>query len=420
VGPDSNKSLLRSIARDVSIVVEQDLMQLPKSRLPVVGLLAQSALARLAVQMAAVVYGWGMLKETGSSFSASLIMAASLAALIFGTMFAGRLIARFGAHQIALTGTWLSCVAAFAIAILFSCGLASPYVIAVIAALGMILDGPAAVATETNYPEIARIGGVNLTRLNALDDALDNSATLVAPAAGAALIAGTSVSVALYALALLGALTALILTFALPRFRIPHHASAAGISKAFHFIRTDRLLFPMTVLLCSMLAIFWALELVILPRAISEAGNGPGTLAASLFAAGVGGLSGAVLSGILANKIRIATLVPLAFAMLAASAALLLLLPAIAPLIASGYLMGLASGLIMAPVTTLYQTRPPKFLRADVQSLSAALVLSATPAALLTSGILIDLVQPSTLVWCVVAGVVLTAAGSWIWLSRVE
>lgn len=40
------------------------------------GLLAQSGHARLSDQMAAIVYGWGLLKETGSSVTSGLVMAA--------------------------------------------------------------------------------------------------------------------------------------------------------------------------------------------------------------------------------------------------------------------------------------------------------------------------------------------------------
>ena len=48
------------------------------------GLLTQSGLARLADQMAAIVYGWGLLNDSGSSTSGAMVMAASFAALVIG------------------------------------------------------------------------------------------------------------------------------------------------------------------------------------------------------------------------------------------------------------------------------------------------------------------------------------------------
>ena len=77
-------------------------MQVVKTRKPLFGLLVQSGLGRFADRMAAIVYGWAILQQTGSGLWAGVVIAAHVGVLVIGTLFAGRLIARFGARRVAL------------------------------------------------------------------------------------------------------------------------------------------------------------------------------------------------------------------------------------------------------------------------------------------------------------------------------
>jgi MFS family permease len=395
-------------------------MRIPKTKTPLFGLLAQSGLARFANQMSAVVYGWGMLQETGSSLASGLIMASSIGAAMIGTLFAGRLIARFGSRPLVLWGNWVSCGAALAIAYCFTAGLADPMLVALIAAIGAILDGPAAVASETNYPKIARIGRVDLMRFNAWDDGLDHGATLVAPALGAAVIAAVSVSGATWLLVILGFFAAGLVTLALPAFKGASETGNASLRMAFEYLKADTLLFRLTILFCAVIAIFASVELTILPRAIKEAGLAAATLASVLFGIGAGGIGGALLAAPTSRCLQLSSLVALVFALLAASVTIMAFAHTTALFVASGVLAGLGSGLISAPVSTLLQTRPPSALRADVQSLVGALSVAATPASLLLTAWLADAVQIQNIVIvsaaCLIALTMLAA----FWLSNAK
>ena len=131
-------------------------MKLVRARWPIVGLMIQSGFARCANQMAEIVYGWAIQQQTGSGLAAGFVMAASVGALVVGTLFAGRIVARWGVRRVALSGAWVSALSACVIASLFAAGHADPLTIAAVAALGAVLDGPATTAVEPNLPAVAR------------------------------------------------------------------------------------------------------------------------------------------------------------------------------------------------------------------------------------------------------------------------
>jgi macrolide resistance protein len=387
-------------------------MRVLRSVWPMLGLLAQSGLARLSDQMAAVVYGWGLLETSGSSAGPSLVMAASFGALVIGTLFAGRLIAHFGARSVALVGLWTSLVAAALIAVLTSLGNADPTVIAIVAAAGAILDGPAGIASETKYPQIARLAHFDLLRLNAIDDGLDNAAGLIAPALGALVVSALGLAAGATLIAILSFLAALLCTASFPAFRTSSH-SGGGVASALLHLANDRLLISTTALLALIIALFVAIELVILPRALfEEEGLGAQALATFLFSAGLSGILGAFLAAPAARWLNLANLLSGATAMMALG----VLLPSLGlswiVLVVSGVLVGLPAGIVTPPISSLYQLRPPQHLRADLQALLGAIFFSAAPVAILIAGVAVDRVDTGTLLFWLSIAVAMVALGA--------
>ena len=365
-------------------------MRPAKATWPMLGLLTQSGLARLSDQMAAIVYGWGLLNDSGSSASGAIVMAASFSALVIGTLFAGRLISVFGARQIALAGVWVSVVAAGLIALMLHFGFTNPALIAVLAALGAILDGPSAIASKTHYPQIAKLARFDLIRLNALDDGLDGGATLIAPATGVVLVTSFGLAGGATALAVLGLCAALILSASFPRFKPVSGASVITLRAVLKALLADRLLTWLTVLLSIAIGIFAAVQLVMLPRLLVGAADGGQQLTLFLIAGGVAALVGAAVSRRFAASLPLPLLLSAAFLFIAAGTGLLALSIETPALLTSAALTGLPSGLIGPLAASIYQTRPQRALRADIQALSGALVFAAAPIAVLAAGIALD------------------------------
>jgi uncharacterized protein len=376
-------------------------MRPAKATWPMIGLLAQSGLARLADQMAAIVYGWGLLSESGESTDGALVMAASFAALVGGTLFAGRLISILGARVVALAGIWTSVGAASLIALLLHLGLASPALIAVLAACGAILDGPSAIASETHYPQVARLARFDLVRLNALDDGFDGAATLIAPAAGVVLVTGFGLAGGATALALVGLTAALILTGAFPRFKPIAGAGCITLPRVGRALLADTVLAWLTLLLSVAVGVFVAVELVVLPRLLKGTANDARQLTMFLVVGGIAALVGAASSRRFAASLSLRAVIAAAFLSLAAGILLLAVSIETPVLLASAVLSGLPSGLIGPLAASIYQTRPPRALRADMQAVSGALIFAAAPIAVLAAGVAVDAVPAqATLVAC--------------------
>lgn len=376
-------------------------MRLARATWPMISLLAQSGLARLADQMAAIVYGWGLLGESGESTDGALVMAASFAALVCGTLFAGRLIGILGARVVALAGIWISVGAASLIALSLHLDLASPASIAVLAACGAILDGPSAIASETRYPQVARLARFDLVRLNALDDGFDGAATLIAPAAGVLLVTGFGLAGGATALALVGLTAALLLTAAFPRFKPIAGAGCITLPAVGRALLADPVLAWLTLLLSVAVGVFVAVELVMLPRLLKGTTNDARQLTMFLVVAGIAALVGAASSRRFAASLSLRTLLAAAFLSLAAGILLLAASIATPALLASAVLNGLPCGVIGPLAASIYQTRPPRALRADIQAVSGALVFAAAPIAILAAGVAVDAVPPqATLVAC--------------------
>lgn len=395
-------------------------MKLIETRKPMLSLLMQSGIGRLGDHMAGVVYGWGMLQQTGSSFLSGLVIAAHLGALVVGTLFAGRLIARFGARRVAITGAWTSALAAAAVAALLASGNASALLIAVVAAIGASLDGPANIASETNYPEVARIARWNVLHLNALDDSLDSMALLFAPAIGAGLVVAFGVNVAAGAIAALAITSAVIVTLALPRFRNVGALTASSLGRVLRFMRSDPVLFPLTVLSSLVFGIIIAIQLVALPMAVKQAGGDPTTVAAVLSAAAAGSLAGALITAFLRNRLTLGPVVAVCFLGMALGTAMLTMGLEMWRVIAAGVIVGLPLGAVMPVAVTLFQSRPTRAMRADVQSVAGALVFAATPVAILLTGLAADALSIRGVLLAMAVMLVVLAAVALAWLPRLN
>ncbi len=385
-------------------------MKLVRARWPIVGLMIQSGFARCANQMAAIVYGWAIQQQTGSGLAAGFVMAASVGALVVGTLFAGRIVARWGVRRVALSGAWVSALSACVIASLFAAGHADPLTIAAVAALGAVLDGPATIAVETNFPAVARLARVRLLSLNAVNESLEHLAALMAPAVGVAIMAVAGSSAGVAAVAGLSLLGATILTAALPPFRTLQTARATRLRTIVDWLSRDRLVCALVVLLSLAVSLLASIQLVILPLALGHRGDGAQGLAMFLAMFGVGGLLGALGAGIYKGAIAFRWLLPIVFLCLAIATTFLVASTSAFNLAIGGLLSGACVGFVSPPHATALQQRPPKHLRADIQAISGALIFAGAPVAMVGLGLLSEALRAGDLLSIVAGGFVVLAA----------
>jgi MFS family permease len=360
---------------------------LARRSFPFFGVLITGAFARLANAAGAIAYPWVALDLGGPSF-AGLVAASSLAPLILGHLFAGVAVDKLGVRACAVIGETVSAASALGIALLAATNQLNSGAFMALAALGAVLDGPARVANQARWPEIARLARAPLARATAIDSAIDHAATLCGPlAAGAALMWGGQ-TVALWTVAALACCGALGAITAMPGFRPQAGAQAAlaSIAAGFSCIANTAALARVTAIAAAAIAAFVSLESVVLPALTKSSPLGAAGLTAYLTAVGLGALAGATFSATLKKPPALHHALAGGMAGMAIGVAILALPLSWISLAVAGSVIGLSYGGLGPALATAFLTLPPIALRAQVNAVSNALMMTLAPIAAVTAG----------------------------------
>lgn len=375
---------------------------------PFYGVLAAGAAARLANAVAAIAYPWIALDLGGPSF-AGLVAAALLAPLALGHLFAGLAVERFGVRLCALVGEGASAASALALAACAALGVLTPWSFALLVFAGAALDGPARVANQARWPEIARLARQPLTRATALDASMDHAATLVGPTLAGLSIAAFGAGVALWLVAGLAA-TGFVLAFAaMPRFRPSGGESATlkGLADGLRCIAATPVLAAVCAVAAVAVAAFSALESVVLPATAKASPAGAVALTAYLSSAGLGALAGSLGMATLKRAPKLGPLFAVTLIGMAVGVALLALPASLALFAGAGALIGVSYGALGPALNTVFLSEPPVRLRAHVNGAASALSLLLAPFAAAVAGVAFARFGGSSVI--VVLAAVLTA-----------
>lgn len=364
-------------------------LRMTRSRVPLVGVIGSGSLTILANGVGAIAYPWLVYDLSGSVAWMGLVATLALAPLVIGTLFGSVLIDRYGARRIAILGDTLGALAAIAIAVLASFGLLSVELLAALAFLSALLDGPAIIAHESRLPEIARLARLPLARVNIIDDLLDNTASIAAPALAGVFVTIFSAGSTLYAIAGIATIGALLTAFTMPHFKPrsgPLGPALAAALEGPRFIARAPTLRHALLLATFGMAAFIAIESVILPAILRGADRPASDLGLFLSAVGIAAVAINVALAMLKRAPALRSVFVAALAGLAASIGLLAIDQSVPALIGAGALLGFSAGPLTPIFNTLLQTASPKAIRARVIGASSGLVLAAAPLATLASG----------------------------------
>ena len=150
--------------------------------IPLVGVLASTAMSVTANSVVAIAVPWLVLERTGSAALAGLAGAAAIAPIVFSAVFGGALIDRIGKKRCSMIADTLSALAVAAIPVAdLTIGLGMGLLLALVA-LGAVFDSPGAASREALRPDVARRAGVPLARVNAWGEAAEGIGYLAGPA----------------------------------------------------------------------------------------------------------------------------------------------------------------------------------------------------------------------------------------------
>jgi MFS family permease len=255
---------------------------------------------------------------------------------------------------------------------------------------GAVLDIPGLTARRAMMPELASQGNVPLARANAWFEAAQYISLLLGPPVAGLLIAAVGAADVLWIDAGSFLVSALGIALAIPpAARVAHRMHERKrdeLLAGLRFIRRDRLLLWMAIILAISNFLTGPMFAVILPVFVKETSDRAADLGIILAAGGIGALIGALLYGSIGIRMSRRTLwigaflaSPLEFWILAAA-------PSFWWIVAGAVLAGMAIGPINPFMVTIRHERSPAALRGRVFASYSAIAMVAQPLGMLVIG----------------------------------
>ena len=365
------------------------------TRVPVYALLGATSISLIGTLLSMVALPWFVLQTTGSPAKAGMVGFAAVLPACAAGIFGGTLVDRLGFKRVSLLSDGISGVGVAAIPLLYhTVGLAFWQLLTLVF-VGALLDVPGLTARRSMLPELTAAAGLRLEQVNAAFESINHLALLIgAPIAGV-LIAWRGASQVLWLDAASFFVSATLIALFVPR---PPATATPRVSSRYweelgvglRFIRRDRLLFPMAIVLALSNGLAGASAAVVLPVFAKEVFGQATELGVMFAASAVGALAGATVYGFVGHRVS-RTLIWLgAFLVMPLEYWVLSLAPSLPVLLVVLALGGAAMGPINPLMVTIRHERSPAHLRGRVFSTYSAIALAVQPIGVLATGVLIE------------------------------
>jgi MFS family permease len=395
---------------------------------PLAGVLAAMLVAMTGTRVSAIALPWFVLVTTGSATKTGLAAFCEMAPYVLAKALSGPVLDRIGTRLVSWTADLASAVAAALVPVCYLLGMLPFWaLLALVAVIGMV-RGPGDLAKQVMVPEAADRSRVPLERATGLSGATERLASTVGPVAGGALIALTSPMTGLAVNAVCFALGSLVVAIVLPRGMggrpkpdttvtdtdpaptatdaTPTGATAPPATGApardgyardgywrrladgARFIRGDRLLLAIAVLVAVTNLLDAAFVSVMLPVWAERSGNGPQAI--GLLGGTMGGtaIAGSLIAATVAHRMPRGPV--LLLGNLAAGAPRFLVLASDAPmwaLVAVFGVSGFGAGFLNPIIGAAIFERIPRPLLGRVTSLVASMAWAGMPLGALVGGV---------------------------------
>nr|WP_227463674.1 MFS transporter [Nocardioides lijunqiniae] len=355
-----------------------------------------------------------VLETTGSPTRTGLVALAEALPMVLAKVLGGPLIDRLGPRRVAITCDVGSVAAVGAIPLLHDAGLMAFPLLLVLVALAGALRGPGDAAKHAMVPTLVSEAGVPMERATGLSSTVERTASMLGAGLGGLLVASLGAANALLVDAVSFGLSALVLAWATRSLATPATAAAQDADPAayveqlragWRFLRGDRVLLGITVMvaLTNLLDAAWAS--VLMPVWAVETGNGAKALGL-LFAVFSGASAvGALVAAVWAARLpRYATYL-VAFLVCGAPRFVVMALDSpLAVVVTVAVAAGFASGFLNPILGAVIFERIPAALVGRVSSLTTAMCFALLPFGGLLGGVLIAVVGlPFAMAACGVA-----------------
>ncbi|HZX04032.1 MFS transporter [Kribbella sp.] len=351
---------------------------------PLIAFLVANVVSICGTRVSAIAIPWFVLITTGSPVKTGLVALAEMAPLVVVKAVGGPLIDKVGARRISVLADTASTGVVALVPLLHTLGLLHFPTLLVLVAIAGALRGPGDSAKETLIPDIARAAKVPLERVTGLESTTERLAGFFAYALAGGLITLAGAVNALWIDAASFGICAVLIARWIPKQDRPEvkneEAYGRRLLEGWHFLRTDKLLLPLVLMIAVTNLLDAATSTVLLPVWIKEHGYGPGHTSLILTSFSVTATAFALLASAIGDRIPRKLVFTLAF--LIAGAPRFVAMATDAPvwaLMAVYAVGGIGAGFINPVLGAIRVERIPSHLLGRVNSLSNAACWTGVP-----------------------------------------
>ncbi|MFF3350247.1 MFS transporter [Streptomyces sp. NPDC002779] len=374
----------------------------PASRVSLYGLLSAYTVSLFGTRLTMIALPWLVLVTSGSASLTGLVVFAEAVPLVLGKALAGPLIDRFGARRFSVAADLASAAVVATVPLCHWLGVLPYGLLLALATLLGLARGPGDVAKRTLTPETAEAVGMPLERVSGMVGTLERLAGTAGPAAGGAVVAFFDPMWALAVNAVTFLVSALIIA-ATGSGRGPAPAESTDtapeeesylerLRAGLRFLRQDRLLRSIAVMLSVTNLIDAAYGSLLIPVWAEETGGGPAAIGALGSVFGIAAVGGSALATALAHRLRRRPTYVIAFLLAGPPRFLVLVfdLP-LWTVLAVAVVDGLAIGFVNPILNAVMMERIPRPLLGRVSALTDSVGSAGVPLGPILAGFLVTL-----------------------------
>ncbi|MGW6282274.1 MFS transporter [Kribbella sp. NPDC055071] len=361
-------------------------------RAPLVAFLVANVVSICGTRISAIAIPWFVLVTTGSPVKTGLVALAEMTPLVLVKAFGGPWIDRVGARRISVLADTASTGVVALVPLLHMLHLLHfPTLLALVAVAGA-LRGPGDSAKATLVPDIARAARVPLERVTGLESTTERLASFFAYAMAGGLITLFGTVNALWIDAATFAVCAVLIARWIPKPQLaetgaPEEPYSHRLLEGWRFLRKDKLMMPLVVMVAVTNLLDTAVAAVFLPVWIREHGYGPGHTSLILTAFGVTATLFALVASAVGDRLPRKLTFTLAFLICGAPRFIVLAVGAPLWAVVAVYAVGgIGAGFINPVLGALFIERIPREMLGRVSSLAEAVAWVGVPLGGIAAG----------------------------------
>ncbi len=364
------------------------------TRLPFLALFTANAVSLVGNGITALAIPWFVLQTTGSASRMGIVAAAGLIPYIFASVFGGTAVDRLGHKRASVIADLASGLTVAAIPLLYQTVGLPFWTLLLLVFLGALLDAPGNAARTSLVPDLAALGHIPLERANGASQATSSLAVLVGPALAGVLIAALGSSTVLWIDAGTFAFSALAVALAVPATLHPADEKQGSyldeVRDGWRVLWNDHLLRAIALTAAVTNAVLSPLATVILPVVAERTYGDAQALGTIIAAFGAGSLVGALLYGLIGNRLPRRLTLAASFTLESAPLWILIFEPPVLGAAGALFAVGVGAGIINPLAMTVFQERVSAEYRARVFGAVLAVAMIAAPLGVLVAGPLVE------------------------------